>query len=404
MLISSVGLSRHTQPIPRVYFSAAPVGVASVPLPDIAARPSSSGEANYSKMDNFLIRLVSGIYVRVPRLPSGIRHFLSPERYNRLTDRQMEVVQIPTSDGIRLKGYWYPIEGQKSGKTIILGHGYTATAGCMLALVEPLHKMGWNVLAFDFRAHGASKGKKSSLGFHEAKDIAAAVRWAHQNRPQESGAMVYMGHSMGAAACLFSPKSLEAQQEDLQAIRTYLDGMVLDSSYEVIKPSEDPYVTQLYDFKRTNRLTNAFKRWVQHIVKGFESKSQQLMALPLPLNELYPARIYREDAELRKKPLLLLHGREDTRTPYGQGQAIFDTLKGQDRDDAPAMERVDFVSLNADHFVKNWKPTERSGKYKSILRDEQHYLDGLQAFLSKIESEKKRKNPQKGLESMASFR
>ena len=403
MLISSAGLYRHTQPTPRVYFSAAPVGVESVSLPGPVAIPASSGEAHYSRLDNFLIRLISGIYVRVPRLPSGIRHFLTPERYNRLTGRRMEVVQIPTSDGIRLKGYWYPVEGRKSGNTIILGHGYTATAGCMLALVEPLHKMGWNVLAFNFRAHGASKGKKSSLGFHEAKDIAAAVKWAHQNRRQESEAMVYMGHSMGAAAYLFSPKSLEEQPGDLRAIRTHLDGMVLDSSYEVIKPSEDPYVTQLYDFKRSNRLTNAFKRWIQHIVKGFESKSQQLMALPLPLNELYPARIYREDAELRQKPLLLLHGLGDTRTPYGQGQAISNTLKGQDCEGAPAVKQVDFVSLNADHFVKNWKPTERSGEYKSILRDEQHYLEELQAFLRKIESGKARQAAKEAPEPMVSF-
>lgn len=353
--------------------------------------------AQYSRFDNMVIKLVSGIYLRVPRLPSSWRHFLSPEKHSRLAGLDMKPAKIKTSDGIRLKGYWYPIsqDGKPSTKTMIVGHGYCATAGCMAALVEPLHEAGWNVLAFDFRAHGGSKGSKSSLGYHEGKDIAATVKWLRTLHPAAAETTYYAAHSAGADAYLLAVDSLKHREEDMENLR-HIKGVVLDSSYEVIKPSEDPYVTQLYAYPLPKRV----KRWLGHIVKGFEVQSAQRMDLPRPLNELYPAEIYRESSEYGKIPMLLLHGRNDTRTPYTQGEAIHRILTqargaerqertGDDSDIQQAQPRkeITFVTLNADHFVTNWKPAGQKNEYKSVMRDKPTLVPALKNFLSRNTAE-----------------
>lgn len=353
---------------------------------------TSQAPAHYSRFDNMVIKLVSGIYLRVPRLPSSWRHFLSPEKHSSLAGLTMEPAKMRTSDGVRLKGYWYPIsqDGKPSTKTVVLGHGYCATAGCMAAMIEPLQEAGWNVLAFDFRAHGGSKGKKSSLGYHEGKDIAATVKWLRAQHPEAAETTYYAAHSMGAAAYLLASKSLEHCEEDMENLR-HIKGVVLDSPYEVIKPSEDPYVTQLYD----RRLPKALKRWMGHIVKGFEAQSPERMALPRPLNELYPAEIYRESAEFGKIPMLHLHGRNDTRTPYTQGEAIHQTLTQARETESPEQtgdssiqsgqprKEITFVTLDADHFVTDWKPAGQKKKYKSVMRDKPTLVPALKSFLNR---------------------
>jgi|GEM_PF-848791 len=347
-------------------------------------------EIKLSATDRMVIRTIAAGYLRMPRIPARWRGFLSPDAYQKMTGLPMEKASFSSVDGIPLKGYWFPLPNQPkdSGKTVILGHGYCANAGNMLPLIRPLHDAGYHVFLFDFRAHGNSGGEKTSIGYHEGKDLAAAVGFLKENYPKQTEEINYLGHSMGAAAYLMAPKSLEKHPAERQKLIDHLNRVILDSSYEVIKPSEDPYVAgYLEETLSKSRMSpalwlNPTKRWLQHIVKGFESQSAAMMDLPAPLNQLYPAELYKKHPEFQTKPLLLLHGQDDTRTAFTNSEAIFNTLTAIADTGHPFVESIHFVPLEADHFVTDWKPAHSKSAYKSILRDKERYIQSIQAFLA----------------------
>ena len=60
--------------------------------------------------------------------------------------------------------------------------------------------MGLSVLLIDFRGSGDSSESYTTIGFDEAEDVAASVRYARANLPH--GKIILYGQSMGAAAIL----------------------------------------------------------------------------------------------------------------------------------------------------------------------------------------------------------
>ncbi|AEK72670.1 alpha/beta fold family hydrolase [Thermococcus sp. 4557] len=109
-----------------------------------------------------------------------------------------EDVTIETEDGIKLSGWWIP---NGSDRTVVPLHGYTASRWNDLYIkptIEFLLREGYNVLAFDFRAHGKSEGKYTTVGDREIADVRAAVRWLREKHPESSSRIGLIGFSMGA--------------------------------------------------------------------------------------------------------------------------------------------------------------------------------------------------------------
>lgn len=111
-----------------------------------------------------------------------------------------EAVAFPSRDGLMLTG-WF-VKGGPA--TVVLTHGHGGNKGQLLDTAEFLHQAGYSLLLFDFRASGESEGNQSTLGYHEAKDIAGALDFLGQ-RPEVDAARVgALGISMGAAALLLT--------------------------------------------------------------------------------------------------------------------------------------------------------------------------------------------------------
>jgi dipeptidyl aminopeptidase/acylaminoacyl peptidase len=109
-----------------------------------------------------------------------------------------EDIEFTTEDGVKLSGWWID---NGSDKTVIPLHGYTASRWYELYMkptVEFLLKEGYNVLVFDFRAHGKSEGKYTTVGDREIADVKAAVRWLKENHPEKAKRIGLVGFSMGA--------------------------------------------------------------------------------------------------------------------------------------------------------------------------------------------------------------
>ena len=128
----------------------------------------------------------------------------------------LERVEIPSSSGSRLQGWWIPsvIDG---GGTVVLMHGVRGNRLQMVARARALNEHGFSVLLFDFQASGESPGHRITFGKLEGLDAAAAVSFVRDRLPNERVGVI--GTSLGGAAALLGPKPLA------------VDALVLESVY-----------------------------------------------------------------------------------------------------------------------------------------------------------------------------
>jgi pimeloyl-ACP methyl ester carboxylesterase len=114
-------------------------------------------------------------------------------------DLAFETVRFSTKDHITLRGYWIPCSG--STRTVILLHGYAGSLDPDMKYTPHLHSAGFNILLFDFRAHGRSGGKITTMGARERADVKAAVEFT---RLRGSTWIGLLGFSMGGRAAILA--------------------------------------------------------------------------------------------------------------------------------------------------------------------------------------------------------
>ncbi len=122
-----------------------------------------------------------------------------------------ETVTLQSTDGLMLKAWWLPANGEPRGD-VIIAHGIDHTRQVMLPRAVFLVRGGYNVLALDLRGHGESESRAVSPGFLEARDILGAVnylRWRGEREP-----IVVLGVSYGAAAAVLAA----AQSQQIAAV------------------------------------------------------------------------------------------------------------------------------------------------------------------------------------------
>jgi alpha-beta hydrolase superfamily lysophospholipase len=83
--------------------------------------------------------------------------------------------------------------------TVILFHGLTMNKGRLLQEAGEFHYWGYHVLLVDFRAHGNSEGKTTSLGWRESEEVKLAYEFI---RAKGETNIFLAGFSMGAVAIL----------------------------------------------------------------------------------------------------------------------------------------------------------------------------------------------------------
>ncbi len=163
--------------------------------------------------------------------------FLHPARYipagNWLKQNNIpyQEIELTAADGVKLAAWYTP---PKNGAVILVAHGYGSSRP------EDIYVMfaqsGYGVLAWDFRAHGASGGDFSTLGYYEQLDVEAALDYAlSQPDVEHVGAW---GGSMGAATIILTAAKrteIEAVVSD-SAFPTLEDVMRLNMPIEALQP------------------------------------------------------------------------------------------------------------------------------------------------------------------------
>lgn len=111
-----------------------------------------------------------------------------------------QTVHFSADDGLKLEG-WLLTPPEPRG-TVLLFHGYSTCRASLLEQGQALHDLGFAALLVDFRGSGGSDGSATTVGYHEARDVAAAV--LHARTLKLPHPLVLYGQSMGAAAVLRS--------------------------------------------------------------------------------------------------------------------------------------------------------------------------------------------------------
>jgi len=128
-----------------------------------------------------------------------------PARYHlKTTPKERKLafsnISFTTNDHIQLKGWYLPTQNSPQAPTIIIAHGLGASKSDFIDLAETFINNNFNVLMFDFRAHGDSSGRATSLGLKEQQDITAAVDYIYTRTASTNKKIGLYGFSLGGAA------------------------------------------------------------------------------------------------------------------------------------------------------------------------------------------------------------
>jgi alpha-beta hydrolase superfamily lysophospholipase len=94
---------------------------------------------------------------------------------------------------------WYVPHDQPKG-VVLLFHGFGGCKARLLPEAKAFHELSFACFLVDFRGCGDSAGDTTTIGFHEADDVSAAVSYVRDHWPDEP--VVLFGQSMGAAAVM----------------------------------------------------------------------------------------------------------------------------------------------------------------------------------------------------------
>lgn len=125
-----------------------------------------------------------------------------PENHRTPKDFELEfqAIHFPGAKKIQLEAWLIPAKAGGTNGIALLFHGYGASKASLLPQAKEFHALGWDTLLVDFHGSGGSAGDTTSVGWHEAEDVAAAFTEAAEVAPGKP--RVLYGVSMGAAACL----------------------------------------------------------------------------------------------------------------------------------------------------------------------------------------------------------
>ncbi|MFH2069293.1 MAG: alpha/beta fold hydrolase [Candidatus Omnitrophota bacterium] len=199
-------------------------------------------------------------------------------------------VVFQTRDGKTLKGWFIPSE--KAQGTIICCHGYPANKSDILPVVSFLSPE-FNLLLFDFRAHGESGGFVTTFGAKEIWDLEAAVDYLKSEASAGTKPVGVWGYSLGGAVAILTA----AGNPEIKAI-------VSDSAFANFPEMVTVNFQNLGPFKH---IFSFFARLLGRVV----FRMDYIKNSP----EFHAGRV--------RAPVLLIHSRDDELVPVEHAQRLY---------------------------------------------------------------------------------
>ena len=178
---------------------------------------------------------------------------------------------LVTVDGVHLHGWYVPVPAARG--VILFAHGNAGNISHRLDTIDLFHRLGFNVLIFDYRGYGNSEGRPSERGTY--LDVAAAWRELTEHRGIAADRIVVFGRSLGGAVAAW----LASRQQPA--------GLILESTFT----SLPDLAAQIYPYVPARALL----RYRYATAK-------------------YLARV--------SVPRLVIHSRDDDVVPFSHGKAL----------------------------------------------------------------------------------
>jgi pimeloyl-ACP methyl ester carboxylesterase len=231
------------------------------------------------------------VWGQLPGIAAG--GLLHPAR--RVTSQPLPVncvdAEFPGA-GVTLRGWTCAAPSPARG-TIVYLHGIADNRGSGAGVVQRYLPRGFNVVAYDSRAHGNSEGDACTYGFFEKQDLRRVV----DTLPP--GPVVLIGTSLGAAVALQEAAD-DARVSAVVAAETFSD-----------------------------LRTVAMERAPSLLTRGTIDRAFALAEKQanFRVDDVHPHNAARRIAA----PVFLIHGAQDVETPPAHSERVYSALNGPKR-------------------------------------------------------------------------
>jgi pimeloyl-ACP methyl ester carboxylesterase len=206
--------------------------------------------------------------------------------------RPFESVELQ-GEGVRLKGWRFRGEGPIRRGTVIYLHGIGDNRGSSLGIADRYVRAGFDVLAYDSRAHGESEGQACTYGVYEKQDLLRVLATV------EARPIILIGVSLGAAVAL----QTAAQTKDVAVVIS----VATFSDLRSVANDRAPF------FASKGNIEDAFR------IAEREARFRVDEASPVAAAPHIAA------------PVLVIHGAIDDQTPPVHSQRVYAALHGPKR-------------------------------------------------------------------------
>lgn len=232
--------------------------------------------------------LVGGAVSRFPSIGASL--ILHPPHRQLVSTPPPQCREVTyNSDGVHLQG-WRGDATAKHRGTLIYLHGVADNRASGAGVIARFQKRGFDVVAYDSRAHGESGGDACTYGYFEKEDLRRVLDTL---RP---GPVVLVGSSLGAAVAL-----------QLAAIDHRVSAVVAAECFSDLKT----VVTERAPFFFTPKV-------IGRAIQLAEKQGR------FQINAVSPATA----ARTIKVPVLIIHGAADSDTPPDHSRRVFAALAG----------------------------------------------------------------------------
>ncbi|MFC2140477.1 alpha/beta hydrolase, partial [Candidatus Auribacterota bacterium] len=207
-----------------------------------------------------------------------------------------ENISFKTSDQLEIKG-WFIKNEMPSQTTLIVCHGFETNKSDILGVASFLYRGGYNLLLFDFRGHGESQKSHCSFGLNEQYDLLGAVHFLKKHRFKQSQKIGLWGGSMGAAVGLVTAK-----------ICSEISVIVSDCAFKSLSSALMNHLKLLYGLPK--------------YPLGYLVVASYMIYFRKNPFFFTPLQAVGEFKNL--KGLLIIHGKEDERTPVSDAYALYE--------------------------------------------------------------------------------
>ena len=223
---------------------------------------------------------------------------------------EYEDVLLQTADQGDLHGWYIPYPNSRH--TVLIFHGNAGNISYLMETYELLHDLGLSVLTYDYRTYGRSGGKLTEDAMYQ--DAEAMFDYLVDKRRIASGQIILHGRSLGTAMASWV------------ATRRSPAGLIMESSFTSMSNLARVHYSLLP--------TTPLLRW------KYDSLSR---------------------IDLVSCPVLYIHSRSDTLTPFGQAQQLFDATRSNKK----------FVEISGTHST-------------GFITDQDRYVGALEEFIDSL--------------------